>query len=373
MRWPVLLVVAGACSFDPRAGAPEAGPSDAGLEAPDAEFPIDAPDAAPGAARKRRITIDPTQVIGDHGQFPVWVVIDGAIGARALADGRDIHFTLPDGTPVPYERQRWEQAADHLEAWVRLDLSDTAPTEFDLRYGDAGLAHPQDPPAVFANGYARVWHLESTTAIPDALGSAGDGTPVGLVAAQSVSARAGRGIQLDGSNDEITFANPLTGNTPHTISLWVQQTATSDNDALVVLGNGACGQSRWLHGRFNAPTMALGFYCNDWANPGQNIVDAGWTLVHWVYDGSQSTLYRNGAQAAGPHSHGTGTAVNTQGTGGHLGFAPSAWGQQMGMHGILDEVRISRVVRSLNYIATEHLNQLSPATFYTVGAEQPAP
>ena len=373
MRSVVVVVLVTACSFRPPSGAGEAGPGgDGGVDVIDAEFPIDVADAAPGAARKRRLTIDPAQVIGNHAQFPVWLVIDGALGTRALADGRDIFFTLPDGTPLPYERQRWDPVSDHLEAWVRLDLSDTAPTELDLRYGDAGLAHPQAPPEVFASGYAAVWHLESTATVPDATGGA-NATPKGLGVAQSVTGQLGRGIQFDGGLGEVAFVNPLAGNTPHTISLWVRQTGTPDNDALVVLGNPTCGQSRWLHGRYQTSTVAMGFYCNDWANPDESIIDAGLTLLHWVYDGNQSRLYRNGALVAGPQSHGSGTAVATQGTQGHLGWAPNNWGGNMGAHAMLDEVRIARVARSLEYIATEHLNQRSPGTFFSVGAEQPAP
>ncbi|MEJ7602732.1 MAG: LamG-like jellyroll fold domain-containing protein [Kofleriaceae bacterium] len=362
-------VVLGACSFRPPTGA---GPDGGGDDTIDAEFPIDAPDAAPGAARKRRITIDPAQVTGNHTQFPVWVVIDGAIGDRALPDGRDIFFTRPDGSPIPYERQRWDQDSDHLEAWVRIDLSDTAPTELDLRYGDAGLAHPQAPPEVFANGYAAVWHLESTTTIPDATGAV-NGTPSELAPSHGVTGSLGRGIQFDGGTGTIAFANPLAGNAPHTISLWVRQTGTTDNDALIVLGTPSCGRSRWLHSRYNAATVAMGFYCNDWPNPGQNIIDAGPTLLHWVYDGTFSRLYRNGALVAGPQPHNTATQVDTQGPTGHLGWAPGAWGPSMGAHAMMDEVRIARVVRTADYIATEHRSQQAPSTFYSVGAEQAAP
>jgi hypothetical protein len=37
---------------------------------------------------------------------------------------------------------------------------------------------------------------------------------------------------------------------------------------------------------------------------------------------------------------------------------------------ILDEVRVSNIARSANWIATEFANQSAPGTFYTLGAEQ---
>jgi hypothetical protein len=229
---------------------------------------------------------------------------------------------------------------------------------------------------VFSASFAAVWHLEdalTATAIADAT-SAYAGTAVGLTPTQQVGSKLGGGIAFRGGGDEITFVNPLTGTGPHTISLWVSQQPTSDNDALVVLGNGTCGQSRWFHSRFDQPTIAVGFYCNDWSNPAVGIEGTGWTLLHWVFEGTNdlSRLYRDGALAAGPFTH-TGSAIATQGAGGHLGNAPSAWGPNMGAHATLDEVRIATVARAPEWIATEYANQSSPSTFYAVGPEQPAP
>jgi hypothetical protein len=46
------------------------------------------------------------------------------------------------------------------------------------------------------------------------------------------------------------------------------------------------------------------------------------------------------------------------------------WGTTFFLKGLLDEVRISNLARSTNWIHTEYANQNSPATFYTVGAEE---
>ncbi|MEO8876627.1 MAG: LamG-like jellyroll fold domain-containing protein, partial [Polyangiaceae bacterium] len=99
---------------------------------------------------------------------------------------------------------------------------------------------------------------------------------------------------------------------------------------------------------------------------------AGWKLLHWVYDGTgHSTIYENGALADGPHTA-TGT-VNTTGTGGYLGNAPAGFGVNMGAHAMVDEVRISNVARTPQWIATEFANQNGPGAFYAVGGEQRAP
>jgi hypothetical protein len=357
------------CSFNGASRPVDGAVIDAAV---DAALDAQKPDGAPGAGRKKRIAIDPARVVGSHTSFPVWIRLDDPqLAARARTDGTDLYFTRLDGTPLEWERQRWDQPTGHLEAWVRLDLDASAAPTFELRYGDPGPAHAPNAAATFTSGFAAVWHLESAGPIPDATG-AHPGTPVGLAAAHSIAGTLGRSIRFDGSDREIQFTNPLTGNGPHTISLWVDQDNTADNDALVVLGNPQCGESRWFHSRFNNPTLAVGFFCNDWTDANVDVIDDGWTHLHWVFDGTQSTLYRDGVVAAGPFTQ-TGTPIDTAGTGGHLGFAPAGWGGNMGAHAALDEVRIATVPRSAAYITTEHNNQSAPQTFYSVGTEEQVP
>jgi hypothetical protein len=364
VRTPVLVgLLACSCSFSVPGGAPTDGHAgdDVGPNPP-ADTLDDAPEVTvPG--RRRRITIDPTRVSGTHTGFPLWFVYQHEdLAERALPDGSDIHFRRPDGTPLPYEVQHWDKTDGSLAAWVRIDLTST-PTELDLVYGDPLLAHAPNAREVFSQGFAAVWHLESVTEVPDARGEH-DGTPQGLTANMSVTAQLGRGVKLNGGAEQISFTNPITGNSPHTISLWVSQEATSDNDALVVLGSPACGQSRWFHSRYNVSTVAVGFYCNDWSNPQVNVIGAGWTLLHWVYAENESRLYRNGVPIERTHTH---TPINTQGDTGWLGNAPLGWGVNMGAKATLDEVRIATTARSPEWIATEYANQSSPASFYSVG------
>lgn len=325
---------------------------------------------------KKTLTIASSKVSAPLTNFPVWIRLDDPdLAAHASSNGADIFFTDEAGLPLSYELQHWD-ASGHLEAWVKApSLSSTADTKLELRYGEAGKAPPPSAAAVFSDHFVSVWHLEAPagTSFPDALG-AHDGTGVGLSATSTAAAQLGSGVAFDGGAAQITFTNALSGNTPSTISLWVSQGATTDNDALVVLGTAATDQSRWLHSVYNPsgknPTnAALGFYGDDWANPGLDLRGAGWTSLVWVYDGVKtSTLYKNGVVVDGSYTA-TG-AVNTQGTGGTIGNAPAGWGTSMGAHATIDEVRIANVARTAPWIAAEHANQSAPATFYTVGAEQ---
>lgn len=379
-----LLVAAAACGIDATGrlvgtgapgGAGAADGTDGTLTDPardDAGDAAAAPDAPTGSGFSKSIAFDPGKVAGALADFPVWIdLADADLAAHAKPDGSDVSFAAADGTPLPYEIQRWDATTGSLSAWVRVPALTASPaTSIELVYGTD--APGPAPASVFSSSFAAVWHLEdalASGAIAEATGTR-PGTATGLSPASHVTARLGAGVDFDGGAAEIAFDNPLLGGGPHTISLWVSQRPTGDNDALVVLGNAACGESRWLHGRFDDDTAAVGFYCNDWSDPDVELVSAGFTLVHWVYEGGVSRIYRDGALAAGPFTQ-SGSTIDTKGTGGHIGNAPGGWGANMGLHGIVDEVRIATVARSAAWIATEYANQSSPSTFYAVGPEKP--
>lgn len=325
--------------------------------------------------RRKAITIDDKKVAGNLSDFPVWIdLTDEDIAARAQSDGKDIYFTAANGkTRLDHELQGWD--GKRLTAWVRVpSLAAKSPTVLYVYYGDLLAAPVQKPAGVFSSGFGAVWHLDDAlpaVTIAEATGMR-PGTP-SFKTTTRVEAKLGSGLAFTGDDDFITFTNVLSGNQPHTISVWVNQKATADPSAVLVVGSPIQNQSRWFYTHFMTPVMAIGFYSNDWTTT-TGIDNAGWTLVHWVFEGGngRNRIYVNGVEIAG--SPQTLNDVNTQGATGFIGYAPEpAYGSKMGLLGTLDELRIATVARSQAWIATEYANQSAPGTFYTVGAEELAP
>jgi len=362
------MVLLAGCSF--QHGAVTSG--DGGKDAADGRLPDSTPDsndADTRTARAKTITVTGT-VVGTHTNFPMWISLtDADLASRARADGTDIYFTDLAGAPLAFERQAWTKSTGALDAWVLVPSLATG-SQIQVRYGDVTAASTPSSATVFAD-FSAVWHLEdslATAAIVEARGTV-PGTAVNLSTTDHVAGQLGGGINFTDGTDKITFTNPLSGSGPHTISLWVNQRATTNNDAMVVLGNGSNNQARWFHSRFDTATIAVGFYSNDWANPAHDIQGGGWVLLHWVFEGSNrmSRLYADGVLVAGPFQHNSG--INTQGTGGIIGNAEAAFGSNMGLTATVDEVRITTTARSADWIAAEALNQKTPGSFYTVGTE----
>ena len=367
----LLVVLAlSACQFSTRTPVAGDGASDS-IDAPVDALPID---GAPGSARKRKITIPDAKVFAALTDFPVWLVIDdmAGLGTKATTDGADIYFTRLDGTPLEHERLVWNKATGHLETWVRVALTDGGPSEFEMRFGDPGPAHAPNAPTVWTNGFTAVWHMENAAAVTDAR-NAVNGTPVGNPTTTNAG-KLGKAIDFDGTDDQVTFTNPIAGGGSHTISAWVSIAQPLQGFSNVMtLGNPATNESRFFHTDYGG--LCRGFYGNDIMNS-VDVHNSTFTLLHWVYDGvaKTSTLYRDGV-IVGTAATVTGT-INTQGNGGHIGFAPMQWGPggntNNPINGLMDEVRIASAPRSAGWVRTEFENQSNPTAFYTLGADVPA-
>lgn len=360
-----LIAASAACAFTPSGGA---GDGDAG---PRVDAP--GPDAAPLVGFRKPITIDPAQVDATLTDFPLWVSLaDADLAAHADASGADIYFTDAGGTPLAHEVQAWAAGTGHLDAWVRVPtIAADTPTVVYLRYGDLPSAPAPNAAATWRD-FLAVWHfdVDDPASEPDsATGRTATGSTL-LWTDDVMAGRLGRGLRFQG-DDSLTFANPYQGAGPHTMSAWIDQSDSNDTEAVVALGTSACGQARWFYTRYHQDTVATGFYCRDWDNPSVDVVSAGWTLLHWVYDGAgHGRLYRNGAPVAGPFDYDQPGTIVTAGTAGMIGNAPGGYGGAMGLHGMLDELRLASVPRTDAWIAAEYANQRPGATFYAVGPEE---
>ena len=191
-----------------------------------------------------------------------------------------------------------------------------------------------------------------------------------MSASALVPAVVGDGLSFDGQDDEIMFTNDVTGDGPSTLSGWVNQAADSGDDgsAIVSFGNGVLNHARFLLSLADEQRVKVGFYGND------ELADtvlprATWKHVAWVWTGSQSTVYVDGAVAYGPSSH---PGANTSGDEGSIGG--STFGYAFFMTGQLDEVRIATAARPAAWITTEFNNQRPGSMFIkAIGSAQAAP
>ena len=332
-------------------------------------------------ACKRTIVIDHGKISGVTPlvHFPLLVRIDNDArlqrsgGCLQSDDGRDLVFVDDSHVPLPHELERFDSATGSLLAWVAVPaLSPVADTVIHLWFGRQGMRTPMGTPAaVWDDAFRAVWHLDEKVADEASSGIHRDASANQANAHQGgntgTEGRIGFGQQLDG-NDFIDTALESSAFERLTFSLWFN---SADAGAI---GDNAIAQ-RFLTQRKDASAsrLALGINNNHvavgWSKNGVFYVLEGtttlarnsWYRVDLTYDGSTFRLFLNGAQEKS--SSDSGIAESSRDSI-QIGRQSPFLLQDRYFRGMLDEIRLSSIVRSAEWIQTSYANQFAPELFY---------
>src|SRR5262249_9059852 len=135
--------------------------------------------------------------------------------------------------------------------------------------------------------FVAVWHTNDSLSdgrVADSTGRRDGTATAGLDATHVVTGPLGGAFGFGARLNTFPLANPFAGNSPHTISAWVNQRSGDGTfDAIVVVGNHSNEQSRWFYTNYQNPRVAVGLYGDDWNDTTVAVNNAGWTLLHWTY------------------------------------------------------------------------------------------
>ena len=322
---------------------------------------------------RKKITIQASQVAAIQTDFPVLINLSSDLDLQAYArsDGFDISFAASDGvTQLSHEIESYNPATGALVAWVKIpSLSSTVNTDIYMYYGDPGSADQQDIPGVWTNGYVEVWHLDETSGtVYDSTSNSFTGTPSGTINQNATG-------KIDGADDFLgpstttwhTLADGNFGNNAAlTISAWFRFDTSTTWAGIVTKGREI--DHDWVGLWANGTQYVFGW---DWrvggnVNGATTLSTNTWYYGTGTFDGTDRRIYLNGALDATP-SPGSYAGITGSNTSvGNDRYTASA----NTFDGIIDEVRISSVARSANWIATEYNNQSAPSSFYAVGAAE---
>ena len=357
---------------------------------------------------RRAITIDHTKVQDvanpstTYANFPVLVYATGLSNIKA--DGADIRFTSSDGvTELPREIESYSGGT--LYAWVKVtltkDAGDSSNDIIYMYYGNSAATEPAPGSTygsqnVWDSNYKGVWHLKENPTgtapqMKDSTSNAHDGTTTGMVSGDQIAAgKIDGSLNFDGLDAYVqTTSGESKTASSITWSVWFKADSTTGSHH--ILWEGPSTQNGWgepgqaatheMHltiGRMSTANLLDFFYGYEYTSgnfiPAVEIQTAFSDTVNWHYavvvltgaDSSPSgTLYLDG------NLIGTDTGTET---------GRSAWdtnlrigrcgANQRYLDGIADEVRVSNIARSAEWITTEYNNQNSPSTFCSVGGEE---
>ena len=184
------------------------------------------------------------------------------------------------------------------------------------------------------------------------------------------SGKIGYAVGFDGSNDRLHWSTPVRNTFPMSVEIWVE--SDSPNGPRYAIANGGeTGSSHGLFLNIENDYLHLGFkdtsnHCTRQylipPNPGTWYFCAG----TWQGNPYNATFYVDDTIfSATPASIQYGGARNLQ-----LGASTA---NQYYWDGVVDEIRISDIIRSEEWILTGYNNQNNPSDFLSIGPEEPHP
>lgn len=321
----------------------------------------------PGYNFRKKFTIDNTQVSGssDLTDFPIlFSVTDTDFRSTAnggdveSSNGFDITFTSSDGsTQLEHELESYNASTGEVIAWVKIPtLGATTDTDFFVYYGNSSQTTSQNSTDTWDSNYQLVYHMEDGTT--DATSNNNIGTDNGTASATGQIGNA-RDFELDDSDFISVPDDPsldISGNI--TISFWHNHESTAGPD-LILKGN-----SNSYEASFNNGNLRMRFRKNggNELTTNTNGNTGVWYYYTFVQSSTGRAIYRDGVEL---NSDGNTTAFNTNNDVLQISKSTDP------ADGIIDEVRISDVDRSGDWIVTEYNNQNNPGTFYSEVADPP--
>ncbi len=329
---------------------------------------------------RKVIRVDHTQVMEDLIDFPLLVQMDdGSLASFVQDDADDIVFTDYDGTKLDHEIERYTSATGALFAWVRVpSLSSTEDTLLYMYYGNSEAVNQENAEAVWDSDFVMVQHLDETDGTHDDSTSYGnDGAPHGV--SQDAAGKIDGADEFTGSGDLIDVGTDSSMDVfgpgqDFSVSLWVKRDDTEDVQGFFSSGssasNGIYFGVLWQNFddlRFLSPGNTVDIQSvsdpigdTDWHHIGLT-ADRDGNMAFWV-DGVPVHSASIAAYAGEDWNRVDDTYK--------IGTDRS---ENASMDGVLDEVRVSKVVRSPGWMVTSYNNQSDPGSFYSISQEPSDP
>lgn len=283
--------------------------------------------------------------------FPVLVRLnkDSFPFSQAKANGDDLRFSSDAGTPLPYQIENWDAEDGTANVWVKLpSIKGNARQEIRLHWGKTDAASESSGKAIFneSNGYASVIHMDET--VTDELGAV---TPDdnGTTLADGVIAK-GRNFTLGkGINCGDAITTFPQGNDAHSTQAWFRTSEV--NCDIVDWGVEGGGFNKvqiqvksppriYIDGNFASVTGNFALTPGQWHH-----------VVHTYAPGSPNvtSIYVDGKFDNSANVTMKLPNLSQMWIGG--------WRNTFRFVGDIDEVRISKVARSADWIRLEYANQ----------------
>ncbi len=296
------------------------------------------------------------------------------------------------GSLLDFHFEEYASTTGKFVAWIEsTDMSSTTAKTVLMYYGKASATDQRDETGTWDANYKGVWHLKeypnvvnctTNKEICDSTSNANNGDMAGaMTSGDKVSAQIGNGQDLDGTNDYFSIADSASidyaVSQDFTVSVWAKapnNQTTGTNNAIIEKWDGGAGGYPYVI-RFQSQTnadpneIATRRYDGTF-NPGTtsttgNYNDNSFHYLVFSKSGATLSFYNNGTSIKTATDTTTGITTNAS-----LLYFGSRGGVSNYFTGVIDEVRISNIVRHAMDILTDYNSQVNSALFWTIGSEE---
>jgi hypothetical protein len=287
-------------------------------------------------------------LVSEH-DFPLLIRLnrDTFDFSQTKPHGEDIRFATANAVSLPYQIEEWDAAKGTASVWVRIpEIKGNARQEIRLYWGNTGAESESSGAAVFSasNGYLSVLHMNDP--VQDDVGvihavNMGTTDTAGIVG-RSRHFAGNQGV----AGGEGIVGYPA-GSSPHSSEVWVR--AKKPNVTILGWGNEGGGRGGKVRMQFRSPPHL--HIDSDFADVnGSGILPvAEWIHIVHTYENGVGRIYINGRL--------DGTAKTTLDIKRPARMWIGGWYGNFDFVGDIDEVRISNVARSADWVRLGYENQ----------------
>ena len=331
----------------------------------------------------RKLTFKGYKESGTLINFPTLLVFDLSLYSTlydsfASTNGYDLRIVDHEGADITYEIENWNtNGSSHV--WVKVPEMEQD-TSIQAFWGNTNETTQQaycTNGVVWSQDYIGVWHLNETgtsAARQNSTSNDHDAMPIGFDGTEDIAGIAGGAAELAGTtNNYLSVAHDTLHDMGHgygkkrTLSVWVNTHTNGSSGALISKSAGTSHNTDYIiyTGDYGGGILWGTGNNSAWWNSGDHPPrDGEWdyivATVHNVgYNSGNKAVYTNGTLQAtnvydrkrGPHP--------VPLTFGRHSVVPQ-WGNHMGG---IDEIRISTVIRSSNWVSACWLTMSDNDTF----------
>ncbi len=293
-------------------------------------------------------------------------------------DGKDFVFVDQNGVLLDFQVEHHDPVSGEFEVWVNIpELSAENDTNISLYYGNQTFDKNYSSSYTWNNNYTGVWHFHNN--LSDATNNGNNAVDRGAASVKGIQGNALKfnGLKnVSGSIVHIADNGSLDLQEEGTIEAWINVNSFQDWAGLIYKGDKVdySDDAYFIQFLGGPERKRLSFGIADergnysYERSAVDLTANEWYHVAFTWDQQKMVLYVNGFEYGSRIN--SVVARNTEGglnIGSQLNNAPT----NSPFDGIIDEVRISKIARSHQWIKTSYKNQYNPAKNIIVSQKQP--